>query len=548
MMLDRFPTTKDFQANVRMRRNAVAALMVAAVFLVVGTMTAVVYFLPDADPVKVLVATFSILVFMAVPVIVSFRPRIGLYVLFIGALLFTGTHEVGVPTMPMTYVPFWWNLSTTGQVNLNNGLFNGLAVSPAEILMVLTFVLWIVRAVAMRRFRMKIGGFFWAIAAYMAMVAVGFVNGLTHGGDTVMALYEVRGQAYFFMTYLMAVNIIDDRRQLMSLLWTIVICNGIQGVCGTITFFVEHASITEAGFMAHDESLILNLIFFVAITAGCLGVDRRLRWAAICLSPVALIAILGNQRRASIAAFMIAFLPLIPMLWVILKEQRKQIGTLVAIFAAVSAIYMPLAWNSNSAWALPARSIRSQTDPNARDAASNTYRQSEEWDLIVTRDVSPIIGYGYGKKFLQPVPLDRVSTEFVYYMSHNSVLWVWMRLGHIGFFLFWLMVAVFIIRGIETIKTLRLPETRLVGLMAISMLLMMITFGKYDLALVDLRVLTITAVLLGALAILPDLEKAPPGERTVRRAAEQEDDLDDELISTTPARLGAIPTGGPLPF
>jgi hypothetical protein len=159
---------------------------------------------------------------------------------------------------------------------------------------------------------------------------------------------------------------------------------------------------------------------------------------------------------------------------------------------------------------LPARAIRSQTDPSARDAASNGYRDPENFDVTTTRDVSPIIGYGYGKPFLQPVPLPAVSTDFVYYMPHNSVLWVWMRLGHVGFFLFWMMIATFIIGGLEILKTVRFPESRLIGVLAITMVLLMLTFGKFDLALVDLRVLTITAVLLGALATLSRIERTPP--------------------------------------
>jgi len=543
-MIDQFPTTKDFEKSQKLKRNFVTTLVVAAICVVVGTMTAIAYLLPQQDTPKIMFATAALLALLAIPVVVAYRPQLGLYIVFIGSLLFPQTHDLQVPTMPASYVPFWWNVSTIGQTSWQSNNLNGLAISPAEIIMVLTFLVWIVRTVALRQFKFNIGPFFWPIAAYMAMVAVGFVNGITHGGNITMALYEVRGQAYFFLVYVMMVNLVEERRQLMTLLWLVVICNFIQGLGGTITYLLNRSTITEDGFMQHDESLILNLVFFVAMMAGSLGVDRRLRWAAIAVTPFALMAVLGNQRRASIAAFIIAFIPMLPMLWTLLKSKRAQIGKLGIIFGLTFAIYLPLAWNANGPLALPARAIRSQTEPSARDAASNGYRDSENFDVTTTRDASPIIGYGYGKPFMQPVPLPAVSTDFVYYMPHNSVLWVWMRLGHIGFFLFWMMISVFIIRGLEILKSIRLPETRLIGLLAITMVLMMLTFGKFDLALVDLRVLTITAVLLGALAVLPKIEKQAGEGGTPLAPVEDDEDIKTDLAYgplTHGRNRGALP-------
>lgn len=289
--------------------------------------------------------------------------------------------------------------------------------------------------------------------------------------------------------------------------------------------------------MAHEESLLLNLLFFIAMFATMLRLDKRLIWISILLIPTTLMAILGNQRRASIAAFIIAFLPVMPIMWTILKEQRRNLGIFTALFAICCAIYMPAAWNSEGAWALPARSIRSQNDPNARDAASNLYRVDEEFDVKATRDTSPWFGVGYGSPFLQPRPLPSVTTDFVHYMPHNSILWVWMRLGHVGFFLFWFMVATILIRGLEIIKQAKRPEARIGGLLALMMLMLTITFGKYDLALVEARILTVLAVLVGILATLPNMEP----ETQKKRETIDGEDFDEETVDVLPAsRGGAI--------
>lgn len=512
-------SAEQLALNHRQRRNLVLGLASAAVMLIVGSMTAVMFVAPQADPFKIILGGIVIIFVIATMIAVCYRPRLGLYILFAGALLFPMTHELGEPTMPTSYVPFWYNLSTIGYFEFGISAFAGLAISPAEILIVWTFLVWLVRGVSLREFEWRSGAFLTPILLYLAMVLVGFANGMANGGEPTMALYEIRSQVSFLLAYLLAVNLLTSRKHLLGILWLIVLCNGIQGVFGTITFAVKHANITEDGFMQHDESLILNLIFFVLLLAVMLKLKRRLIFAAVLCAPCALIAVLGNQRRAGIAAFIIALLPLFPILFTLLKDRRKEIGAFAFVFALASLIYLPLAWNSNGAWALPARAIRSQTDPNQRDAASNSYRAAEEYDLKVTRDVNQILGYGYGRKFIQKVALPTVSTDFVYYMPHNSILWVWMRLGNVGFFLFWIMVASFVVGGLELLKRVSLPEARLCGILAISMLLMTLTFGKYDLALVDTRVMSITATLLGILSMLPRYESGSRGDTAQASAA-----------------------------
>src|SRR5947207_25396 len=84
----------------------------------------------------------------------------------------------------------------------------------------------------------------------IGLTAFGFAHGVTKGGvNTTVALYEVRAQAYFFLAYLMTVNLIKDTRQVTGLLWTAVICLGFQGLCGALTYFSLNGNITEDGFM-----------------------------------------------------------------------------------------------------------------------------------------------------------------------------------------------------------------------------------------------------------------------------------------------------------
>ena len=67
------------------------------------------------------------------------------------------------------------------------------------------------------------------------------------------------------------------------------------------------------------------------------------------------------------------------------------------------------------------------------------------------------------------------------YLAHNSVLWVWMRTGHLGFFAFLLFIAVVFIRGMQITRQLKDPMLQTVALMGIIFVLMAYIYGKYDL-------------------------------------------------------------------
>ncbi len=502
-----YPSLEELRTGQKLRKNALLALLIVTIVLVIGTMTAIAYFVPGTEPSTVVIAGLAIIVCIMVPTLVCYFPRIGIYFLFGASLLFPGVSGTPIPTMPTSYVPFWWNFSTAGQVYAGTNLFKALPVSPGEFLMMLTFLVWIVKSVVMREFSIKGGVFFGAIAAYTLMVLFGFINGVAHSNNMTMGLYEVRGQAYFFAIYVMTTNIFTSKEQLKPLLWLILGCTFLQGVFAAITYFAMNGTVTEEGFMSHDESTYLSLLIFTCVLSLVIPISKKYTICSFIALIPAVIAILGNQRRAGIAAVIIAFIPILPLLYLITKQHRKKIMQIGIVIGIGASIYMPLAWNSEATWALGARAIRSQTEPNARDNASNVYRDTEAFDVKFTRDQSPIWGVGYGSPFLQPLPLPAVSTEFVYYMPHNSLLWVWMRIGHIGFFLFYMMVATILVKGLQHIKLVRDSYLLMMGILTIVTMLMVITTGKYDLALINCRMMSLLAVLVGVLAILPTLQK-----------------------------------------
>lgn len=507
----------EIEQRRRARRTVLAIVTVGTTAAAFMAMVALQRAVPSAPAPALLLVGAVLAALVWVPLAVARRPWLGLVTLFAAAPLFGGLPGSTVATMPSTQVPFWWNISTIGQVYGHTTHLNALVFSPAEILLVFTLVGMVIHCTSRRDAPLRGGALLLPISAYLAIVALGFVHGVSNGGDVVMALYEVRAQVYFLLAYMLVLNLVRDKKQVALLAWILVICIGIESIMGTVNF-VSHAGKTTAeGTPIHDDSLLFDLLFLAAFTLWMSRANRRMLWVSLLFVPTAIVATLDNQRRAGIAAFIVAIIPLLPLMWQTFKSQRKRVTGFGIAFGICSLVYLPIAWNAHGAWALPARAIKSQSSPDARDASSDAYRLAENTDLKFTRDTSPFIGIGYGRKFYQEIPLVTLSTNFLDYLPHDSVLWIWMRLGHLGFFIFWMMVAAILIRGAQAARSAQDPMLKLVCCLAVLNFMMIYVYARYDLQFTNLREMFLAGALVGILGVQPLLEKSGPADAEVVR-------------------------------
>ena len=116
---------------------------------------------------------------------------------------------------------------------------------------------------------------------------------------------------------------------------------------------------------------------------------------------------------------------------------------LVFVILLFTPVYLGATWNSNSAIAEPTSAIRSLIQPNARDADSNDFREIEAVNLKYNITINPILGRGYSKDIIFFIPMPFIGDLFVWWdiIPHNTILWVWMRLGFLGFLAFWFLVG-----------------------------------------------------------------------------------------------------------
>ncbi len=188
-----------------------------------------------------------------------------------------------------------------------------------------------------------------------------------------------------------------------------------------------------------------------------IGGTRSQRAYAIFLLPLLIFVIEVMRRRAAFAVLFIG----LAVLFLLLFRLRPQLTWKILVPAALfTGMYLAVFWNNSSPIGQPARAIRSQIDPDPRDAQSDLYRVYEKFDIIANIQSSPFVGLGFGAPYQQNAMLlykDSVGAlwPFFPYTTHNNILWVWMKDGAIGFIAFWWLLGSGVFEGSRAIETQR---------------------------------------------------------------------------------------------
>ena len=512
------PTAEEYAAQARTQARlfllggGLLAGLVAAAFVAFGLDN---IFLPIA-----------LLLAVLTPILLWRFPRLTFYFTLVAASLFELSVVIGPDGQQFSdsltdRVPIFWNVNTIFQFYAHTN-FKGVPLNLFEIFILIAGVCSCLRAVYNQNTNLRGGPLLLPISVYMAFVLMGWVNGMVTGGDFKISLQEVRPQLYFGLAYLLAVNMVRERRHLLTLLWITVACVGLKAVLLTFRRYVtmHGLPLPDQGVGAHEEAFFLNAFLLLLIALTLCRALPRLRWLMWSLVPFVVLGNLALNRRAATAALIFVVPLLFLAAYQALPARRRLVAVLGVTVAVAFAIYYPAFKNSDSLFAQPARAVKSNFEPDARDASSDAARDSENIDLMATIKSAPLQGYGYGRPYFQIIPLPEIVKiyELEPFIPHNQILWIWERVGSFGFLAFWMMIsAILIFAG----QAIRAPGAdglvKAVGIFALLTTAMLVIFGLLDLQLSCFRVLLFTGIWAGALAALPTL-RGPSLEPGVKAA------------------------------
>jgi hypothetical protein len=351
---------------------------------------------------------------------------------------------------------------------------SGLIERPIGFLMLFIFLVLLCQRFVKRQTLLEGGKLFLPLSLFMLCVAWGIVHGLISGGNTKIIVVEVRPFWYLFLSYILAYNLIQHKDHVRLFLWFAILSAGVKSLEGVYIYLVVfHASLVGHNeLMAHEESFFFAA-FLLLVILFCLHYCYRPQlYTALLFVPSVLVAMVANQRRADYIALLVGFIVAWVLVIVVKPHARKGLIIALVIFAVLIVGYVLAFGNSSGNLAEPARAIVSFYHPDARDALSNLYRYIENYDLQYTVKLNPL-GLGFGKEFLQPILLPNIliADPYYLYVPHNTIYWVWMRLGPIGYGVLWYLIAAIIVRGCIIMRQLQNRYLQLVAIFIVAITL-----------------------------------------------------------------------------
>lgn len=399
---------------------------------------------------------------------------------------------------PMLYI-FYWPTA-----------LQGLPDRPIGFFMLFVLLVLMVHNLLKRRKAVQGGGLLLPYAFLLLCVAWGTVHGLNTGGDLKLTVNEVRSFWYLFLGYVLAYNLIRSQKHLKYLLWFIIICAGLKALEGVYIYVVViHGDLADYHeIMSHEESYFWIAILLLIVLFSLHYKYRPQFYTALALTPFLLISLVANNRRADFVALLVGVL----VAWVIIFFARPQarkslVAVLISALVVIGA-YVAIFYNGQGGFSEPARAIVSVFHADPTDAASNLYRDIEDYDLKYTVKANPL-GLGFGKPFLQPILLPDISNDDPIYnvIPHNSIYWVWMTLGPMGYFALWYLFGSIIVRGCIYARKLQDKYLKLIAIYVVGMVMMEIIVAFADYQLYAYRNVIYVGILAGVLMKLPKLER-----------------------------------------
>jgi hypothetical protein len=408
----------------------------------------------------------------------------------------------------------------TQKIVLFHSITQGSGINLFEVLLVLILTIWVMKGALRGTLQLPHSALSRAIGAFLLVVLWGFGAGLADGGAFRWAIWEVRPFVYLGAMFWVSASLLHTKRALRAVLWTLVLGSGFKALQGVKIYIpARHLTPRPEAILAHEEAFFFGLFIFLTLGLWIFEQRGALRTTATALLPAVLLANLANSRRTSWAILVLGLVAMMVVAYATLPHRRRMLRRLGLGLAIGSALYLPAFWNSDSTIGQPAHAVHSAVKPDPRDASSNLYRNQENANLWFNIHRSPYVGMGFGRPIDYALPIANISRAdpMIKYVTHNSVLYLWMRLGLVGEVAFLMMIAAAILRAVELARV-RDQELALFGMLTICAVVAYLVQGYNDMGFTWFRVALCMGVLFGvteAALRLARHERTPPMNESV---------------------------------
>ncbi len=403
-------------------------------------------------------------------------------------------------------------------VSLQAGLqVPGVFLNPMELLLALLIAAWLLRSGSQRTIDVPRSALSASLLLMIIVVLAAEFWGVARGGDTTYSFWEVRPWLYLAASYLIVVAVVRDRQSRSAVLWAFAIGTSIKAVQGVFAWWpTRNLAVPPEAILAHEEAFFMGLFIVLTVLLWVFGERGRLRTFCTVMAPVVIFTDLVNDRRTAWLIVGAGVVLVVLFAWIRFSERRGRIAAGFAIGLFVAIVYGAALWNSDNTLAQPVRAFRSAVAPSERDQQSNQYRNLEDRTLQLNILDSFPFGTGFGVRIDYKVPIVDLSATnpLIKYVPHDGVLYVWMKMGIQGFFIFWCMVAAAVLAACRLVRS---PDRQavIIGVLTVAAVAAYLIQGTYDYGLFWFRIAILMGVLFGLVETLdPSPRKPAPAERT----------------------------------
>ena len=334
-----------------------------------------------------------------------------------------------------------------------------------------------------------------------------WIGGLVRGGDFGMSLWQLQKVVYLpilFLLYHLGLRGPKDHAALVKVLLVSATYRAIMAVIIKRTVKVEvdpNTGIAElATATTHADSMLFAAAFVLLVLMVVERVPKSKRLAAALL-PILFLGMSANHRRlvwVHVALILVTLYVAMPD-----NPFKRRFRRTVYASLPLLAVYMMAGWNKQYSTVFkPVKIARSILEP--KSDGSSLWRELENYNLIMTLRESPIIGYGYGHKYIEAVPLPAVEYSLEYYCPHNSLLGLWAFGGVIGYTAITLMWGAGVFFAMRAYHAGKEPGERVGAIVSVGAVLVYLVqaFGDIGLgSLTGIHILAPALALGGKLAV-----------------------------------------------
>jgi hypothetical protein len=486
---------QPYHSQARIRQLAFARLIWFFLILVLTGTAA--FLIEGQQPDLALIAWFFYLLGAG---FILYQPRYGIYLVVFFALL-------GDATLTPWY-PFVKNFSSRESIFF---LSDKLIISPLEAYIILTFVSWLLHMLGQKRVKFYSGPLFLPAFVFLFFVVFGLVYGIYRGGDTNIALWEVRPIVYLLLMLFLASNLFERREHPIKLFWFAMGALFLEGLIGSYSYlFVLKGDLSDINALTqHSVAIHINSAFIFAMGLWLYRSSKEKRLAMLIAMPGLMLTYIAAQRRAGFLTLGIA---LVFVFIILFMEHRRVFWVITPPLILIGMVYMAVFWNHSGALGMPANAFKSvffAEQASERDLSSNLYRVAENLNLTFTIDQTPLTGIGFGQKYYVIIPMADISFfSWWQYLPHNSIMWVWLKTGVFGFIAFLYLIGFSLQLSATTLMRLPRNELSAVVLSGSLYIMMHFAFAYVDISW-DARSMVYLGSIMGIINALPKIMTDP---------------------------------------